>query len=74
MSYHESDRVWGYCIVLWPIPFLLCTSAAMLLRSGIRARRRALSGACGKCGYTLTGLGRDTPCPECGIDGGKTTA
>jgi hypothetical protein len=61
-----------YSAPLWPIPLLLWSSAAVLLRSGILARRRALSGACITCGYSLAGLEVGAPCPECGKGPGTT--
>ncbi|MFT3686639.1 MAG: hypothetical protein QM783_17260 [Phycisphaerales bacterium] len=52
--------------VLWPIPLLLWTPAALFLRSGTLARRRANKGACPKCGYSLAGIVEGSLCPECG--------
>ena len=57
--------------VLWPIPFLLWIPAVLLVRSGIVARWRAVTGKCWSCGYDLAGTPRGAPCPECG-KGGET--
>ena len=57
---------WAVSINLWPIPLLLWTPAALLLRSGILARRRAATGSCAKCGYSLAGLSAGAACPDCG--------
>lgn len=50
----------------WPVPLLLWTPAALLLRSGTLARRRAVMGSCPACGYDRRGLAPGAVCPECG--------
>ena len=62
----------SYAYPLWPIPLLLWTPAALLLRSGIVARRRTITNACPKCGYSLAGLTAGAACPECGKGAGTT--
>jgi hypothetical protein len=56
-----------FAVPIWFIALLLWAPAAILLRSGILARRHALKGMCGKCNYNLAGLTPDAPCPECGV-------
>lgn len=58
-----------WALVLWPVPPLLWAPGGLFLRSGILARRRAITGMCKACGYNLAGLGAagaGVTCPECG--------
>ncbi|MFT3685868.1 MAG: hypothetical protein QM783_13255 [Phycisphaerales bacterium] len=61
-----SRGIWR--VTPWPLPLFLWILAALLLRSGILAHRRAMTGNCTKCGYSLTGLATETACPECGAN------
>ncbi|MGH7131408.1 MAG: hypothetical protein ACREJO_05635 [Phycisphaerales bacterium] len=45
-------------IMLWPFPLLVWGGGGWLVWSGRRARRRAMTGLCGKCGYDLAGWRR----------------
>jgi hypothetical protein len=56
----------GLLLFLWPYQLVLAFSGVLVLRSGIRARRRALSNKCKSCNYDLTGLSAGATCPECG--------
>jgi hypothetical protein len=56
----------GHIVVLWPLPLVLGGGGTMLLRSGIIARRRAITGLCRACGYDRAGLAASSVCPECG--------
>lgn len=48
------------------LPLFLLLPAALVLGSEVMAERRAAAGRCKACGYDLTGLAADLPCPECG--------
>ncbi len=64
--YYNSKSHVCWAVVVWPIPPLLWTPAALLLRSGTLARRRAVTGSCPACGYDRRGLAPGAVCPECG--------
>ena len=53
-------------ICIWPFALVSLLGGGWLVWSGRRARRRAMTGVCLKCGYDLRGLGAGAPCPECG--------
>ncbi|MGH7133599.1 MAG: hypothetical protein ACREJO_16840 [Phycisphaerales bacterium] len=53
-------------ILPWPFALASLLGGGWLVWSGRRARRRAMTGVCVKCGYDLSGLGAESVCPECG--------
>ncbi|MGH7133201.1 MAG: hypothetical protein ACREJO_14815 [Phycisphaerales bacterium] len=63
----KSTRIF---LPLWPFALISLLGGGWLVWSGRRARRRAMTGVCLKCGYDLAGLATPTaptpPCPECG--------
>jgi len=63
---YNPRESWTLRVLAWPVPLVVWVPAALLLRSGIIARRRARGGACVRCGYSLAGVVAGAPCPECG--------
>lgn len=69
---HPPMTIVGYqalALTLWTPAFLFLSSGGLLLWSAAKARRRASTGMCVKCGYALAGLPPGAPCPECGRGG-----
>lgn len=54
---------WFFKVPLW-VPLGASVLATVVLFA--MTRRRCRPGACGNCGYDLTGLAAGTKCPECG--------
>ncbi|MGH7132978.1 MAG: hypothetical protein ACREJO_13640, partial [Phycisphaerales bacterium] len=68
VHYHYGSGASDFQVTLVPWPFALASLLAggWLVWSGRRARRRAMTGVCLKCGYDLAGLAAGSLCPECG--------
>lgn len=57
----------------WPV-LIVGLGALWFLHADHRARRRAASGACPSCGYSMAGLAHGATCPECGPSPPRTRA
>ncbi|MGH7131410.1 MAG: hypothetical protein ACREJO_05645 [Phycisphaerales bacterium] len=67
---YADGQEWIVRVAAWPFALAALLGGGWLVWSGRRARRRAMTGMCLKCGYDLAGLATPTtstpPCPECG--------
>lgn len=61
-------------VVLWPLPPTMAAAGWQLRAWGTRTATRPRRGLCPACAYDLRGLAPGTVCPECGRDGGGSTA
>ncbi|MFT3687154.1 MAG: hypothetical protein QM783_19895 [Phycisphaerales bacterium] len=74
MNSSAAQSHMGVWVLFWPIVLMLVGGGAMALWSGRRARRRAMTGCCRACGYSLAGLGEGAACPECGKGASESRA
>ena len=59
-------RRWGGVIPLYIPLLLLAVLTVWLMEKDRRSARWAKEGRCDRCGYDLSTLTENTPCPECG--------
>lgn len=59
---------WILDVPWWPVVVLAGAVALRAQRHVVRIRRCG----CHRCGYPRAGIAPDAPCPECGLEGGKS--
>jgi len=64
-NFHYGSGGRWFAFPLWFVALVLAVPTAVMWWKDSRRVR----GVCAKCGYSLAGLARDAPCPECGTPG-----